>query len=94
MPTSPNPVRRFFTDKHGKVVIAQFPNLPLITWFVFTLIAYFVHAGLVHTISHIGAGIALAVWSLMEIIWGASPFRRTLGGTVLLLLILSLLRTL
>jgi hypothetical protein len=87
-------VQHFFTDKHGKLAIAQFPNAPLIIWILATIVAHIVHTGVIHGIARIAALIALIIWAVMEIISGLSPFRRVLGGAVLVLMLVSLLRTL
>jgi hypothetical protein len=94
MSTEMNPIRSFFSDKHGKLAIAQLPNPPLIIWLLATAVAHFVHTGLVHTSARIVAVAAILVWAILEIISGLSPFRRILGGAVLLLMLVSLLRTL
>lgn len=77
-------IARFFKDKDGKVVIVQRPNLWLGGWLLFTLLR---HLPLGHTLQQIAGYISTAfivIWALLEIARGASPFRRLLGGVVLL----------
>jgi hypothetical protein len=73
----------FWKDKHGNVVIWQKPNLWLIAWFVFVVIAMFSYGGFSHVFSWLATG-AIVIWALLEIVQGATYFRRTLGVLVLL----------
>lgn len=80
--------RRFFTDKHGKIVLWQRPNVLLVCWAVSALLTKFLLTGDARTfVSHFGA-VAIFLWAVFEIISGASPFRRVLGVVVLLLTVL------
>ncbi len=56
----------------GRLVVAQWPNVPL--WIF--LVARVLSVELVATI-------ALAVWTLLEVGKGVNPFRRGLGAVVL-----------
>jgi hypothetical protein len=79
-------VDRFFRNPEtGEVVVAQWPNLPLAIFLVATAVRMVFHpAGGVGTaVSVIGTS-ALVWWSVDEIVRGDSPFRRVLGGVVLL----------
>jgi hypothetical protein len=75
-------LRWLFVTKDDEVVIAQFPNAPLIIALVADGVAY-ASQGQVHLISNRIAQIAFVVWSVMEIGWGVNPFRRILGAVVL-----------
>ncbi len=75
----------------GKIVIAQFPNIPLIAWLVATAAALLT-AGVVHTILRFTATAALVVWAGDELIRGVNPFRRMLGAAVLAWEAFSLIR--
>jgi hypothetical protein len=66
----------------GKIVIAQFPNIPLIAWLVATALAL-VTTGTVHTILGYAATVALVIWAGDELLRGVNPFRRMLGFAVL-----------
>ena len=69
--------RIFRNPETGQVVIAQAPNLPLIIFLVASVVR------LVFPAAGIVAAIALAWWSVAEIGWGDSLFRRFLGAAVL-----------
>ncbi len=75
----------------GKIVIGQFPNLPLIAWLVATLLAA-VTSGQVSTLAGYAATIALVVWAGDELLRGVNPFRRILGATVLAWVLAALVR--
>ena len=75
----------------GKIVIAQFPNIPLIAWLVATALAV-VTTGTVHTILGYTATVALLVWAGDELLRGVNPFRRMLGAAVLAWEAFSLIR--
>lgn len=84
---------RVFRDpKTGKVVIAQPPNLPLWIFLAATAVRLVAHpAGTAGTAVSVVAGLALAWWSVAEIGWGDSLFRRALGAVVLAGMVGSLL---
>ncbi len=76
-------MQKFFTDRHGKVVLGQAPNVPIGIWAICTVLNWLVGA---HVLSLVlrGAGtIALIVWAVLEVGWGVSYFRRSLGVVVL-----------
>jgi hypothetical protein len=75
----------------GKIVIGQFPNLPLIGWLVATVVAA-VSSGAVSTLAGYVATLALVVWAGDELLRGVNPFRRILGATVLVWVLASLVR--
>jgi hypothetical protein len=78
----PKFLEAFVKDRHGKVVMWQAPNFPIVAWAVFTL-AGRVAQGPLHTIFSACGAISLLIWACLEIIWGASYFRRALGVVVL-----------
>ena len=75
----------------GKFVIAQFPNIPLVSWLVATALAL-VTTGTVHMILGYTAIVALVVWAADELLRGVNPFRRMLGAAVLAWEAFSLIR--
>lgn len=90
----------FFRDRRtGQIVIAQWPNLPLwlfavsagLSWFL-DLASLQVPAGL-HPALRLAALFCLGWWALDELLRGVNPWRRCLGGAVLLLGLWSLLTT-
>jgi hypothetical protein len=84
-----NAWRSFVNGPDGKPVMWQRPNVPIILWFVFGVGAHFIHASAWPTWLSVISALSLLIWALLEIIWGASYFRRTLGGVVLTYTILS-----
>lgn len=72
-------VSNFFKDKNGKVVIAQFPNWPLVLAIIFWILKF-----------PLGVIISLIYWSYLEIVSGVNTFRKTLGIIVLVLQLISL----
>ena len=66
-----------FRDRRtGRIVVAQFPNLPLVLYLVFGA------ARLVWPAAGVVATVALLWWAGDEILRGVNPFRRMLGGVV------------
>jgi hypothetical protein len=91
--SAPSAFGRFFRNcKTGELAIVQFPNLPLAIFLVASLVrlAFHPHGAGGTALSVIG-GVSLGWWSLDEIVRGDSPFRRVLGGVVLVGLLLGLL---
>ena len=83
-------LRTFFCDKDGRLAIMQWPNVPLISWFVFGVLSRLLHAGHGRTITQDISKVALIVWAALEVYSGASYFRRALGLIVLVFTIISL----
>jgi hypothetical protein len=74
-------LRWLFEDRStGRIVVWQWPNIPLWIWIASTVVGLVVSAG---WISVVGA-VALAVWAVLEVWKGVNPFRRGLGAVVLL----------
>ncbi len=73
----------WFRSSDGTSTLWQFPNPALSVWIGAVLLGMF-HLSSTHTttVDGIRHG-ALLVWSLDELVRGASPFRRTLGAVVL-----------
>jgi hypothetical protein len=93
MAESHSVVWRFFRNPEtAKLVIVQFPNIPLAIFLLATLarIAFHPHGAGATAVSVV-AGIGLGWWAVEEIARGDSPFRRVLGGAVLIGFVLGLL---
>ena len=73
----------WFRSPDGRLTLWQWPNPALCVWLVTLVLGWFdlstTHAGTVEGIRH-GA---LLMWSLDELVRGASPFRRVLGAVIL-----------
>ena len=84
-----NLFNQIFRDQEGKFVLAQMPNLPLITWIVASLLK------IVFTTGKINIGLdalafgSLFTWAWEELFQGVNYFRRTLGLLFLIALIFS-----
>jgi hypothetical protein len=85
-----------FRDRStGKVVIAQWPNLPLIVFLVAAAIRRFASPeGTVGPVVSVVATAAILWWSVDEVARGVNPFRRILGGIVLVVTLVGLVATL
>jgi hypothetical protein len=79
---TPKFLKKFVTDRRGKVVIWQVPNLPITAWAIFT-IAGRITQGPLHKVFSVCAAASLLIWAVLEIASGASYFRRLLGLAVL-----------
>jgi hypothetical protein len=75
-----------FRDRStGKIVIAQWPNVPLVVWLVCVVIGRFAHPhGDWSTALRAVGALALVIWAGDEVARGVNPWRRTLGGVVLI----------
>jgi hypothetical protein len=77
-------------DRDGKVAIAQAPNPAILVWLA-SVVAGWSDLFDDHrsgVLTRVGQGVLL-VWSLDEVLRGASPFRRLLG---LIVLVVTLVR--
>jgi hypothetical protein len=80
---------QFISGKDGQVHVIQWPNLPIISWFLSMVISTFV-ASETTKLGFSNLSLAfLAIWSYLEITHGLSYFRRTLGVIVAVLIIYS-----
>jgi hypothetical protein len=81
---------RFFrSPATGEVVVVQPPNIPLWVFLVATAARLVLRPqGAAGTALSLVGSLSLLVWSLWEIARGDSPFRRVLGGVVLLVVVL------
>ena len=76
---------RFFRNPEtGRIVIAQLPNLPLGIFLVATAVRLVLRPdGAAGTVTSVVGTIGLVWWAVDEVVRGDSPFRRVLGGAVL-----------
>lgn len=83
---------KVFRDKNNKIVLWQFPNLPLVGWFIFLVLAQVVSSDTLRTgFAQLSSGF-LFVWAYLEITQGVTYLRRALGGVVLLLILVGAFR--
>lgn len=83
---------RFFRNPDtGRIVIAQWPNLPLWIYLGAVVVrTMFSPEGRVDTVVSAVGAVGLAWWAIDEVLRGESPFRRVLGGVVLAMLVVGL----
>jgi hypothetical protein len=85
-------VNTFIRDKNGVIVLWQFPNVPLIGWFVCLVVGYLIPSGpLKNGFEHL-SGAFLFVWAYLEITQGTTYLRRSLGVAVLLIILAGFFR--
>jgi hypothetical protein len=73
----------------GKIVIAQWPNVPLALWLICIVISRLAHPhGGWGTLVKVVGTIALVIWAGDEVARGVNPWRRALGAGVLVALLL------
>ncbi len=83
MPDHRTRLGRLFTDDTGKVVVWQPPNVPIVGWALFSVLAQVLPAGRSKLAAeYLGSGL-LFTWAFLEITQGASYFRRILGAVIL-----------
>ncbi len=85
-------LNKFIRDKDGKVAIFMWPNLPLIGWLVFMVMAHFVSSSRLKTDFLFISSAFLFTWSYLEIRQGTSYARRLLGLVVFIKIIVSHLK--
>ena len=83
---------KFWKDDHGKVVIWQTPNVPLLSWAILTFISLLFTGKTADVFSWL-ASASLITWCLMEIFKGSSYFRRALGLIILYYSIATVLKS-
>lgn len=93
-PNKFNLYRWLFCDASGQPVVVQTPNVPLAIAGLAWLGLLFVHASPWQLGLQIVFKLALAVWAVLELVWGSSNFRHILGGVVLAWLLVGLILSL
>jgi hypothetical protein len=74
----------FVSRSTGRITVAQWPNVPLWLFFVFSAVSRILHpSGGAATLLRVAVVAALVVWALDEVVRGVNPFRRLLGLAVL-----------
>jgi len=84
-----NLFNQIFRDQEGNIVLAQMPNLPLITWIVASLLKIIFTTGKINVGLEALAFGSLFTWAWEELFQGVNYFRRTLGLLVIVILIAS-----
>ncbi len=86
----------FRNRKTGGITIGQFPNLPLGIFLAALVVGWLLEAfdagqGTVRTVVGAIGTIGLTWWALDELIRGVNPWRRMLGGGVLIFVAVGLI---
>jgi hypothetical protein len=76
---------RVFRDSEGAIVLAQFPNPPLIGWILASLLQVVLTTGQIKLGLDIISFGCLFTWAWEELFQGVNYFRRGLGLLVLVL---------
>jgi hypothetical protein len=85
-------LNKIFRDKQGKIVIIQFPNIPLAVWIVgLLLVKVLPSGGFSEFCRHIST-LGLVVWGIIEILYGVNYFRRLLGAAIIISTVYGLTR--
>ncbi len=83
----------FVNRRRGGITVVQWPNIPLAAYIVASVVPRVVHLhDTVHSVVRTIGVVALIVWALDEVWRGVNPFRRLLGGVILGLTVVHLLR--
>jgi hypothetical protein len=80
-------IKWLFITKDGKVVIGQFPNIPIIIWLVSLIINYLVNNDKISLVVSLVGTLSLVYWAILEITKGVNGLRRLLGLVILLYVI-------
>ena len=76
-------IKKFVSDKDGRVVIVQSPNLPIIGWLMCLVAAQLVGPAYLKTGFQALSGAFIFLWAYLEIVQGSSYFRRMVGLIVM-----------
>lgn len=92
----PTPIRRAFDwfcrdRRTGRIVIGQWPNLPLWLFAAASLVALLAAGTPAGLYADLASRLFLAWWAADELLRGVNPWRRCLGAAVLLGLAIRLL---
>lgn len=64
-----NFLQNSFFNKDGKLVIIQWPNLPLLLWFITMIISNLLKEGEIKSIFSWISLVSIIIWSILEIIF-------------------------
>ncbi len=84
----------FRNRRTGRITITQFPNVPLWIFIAGAAARRFAdpHGDVLTGLTVVTTS-ALVVWELLELFRGANPFRRMLGGGLLILTLVGVARS-
>lgn len=70
---------RDLTERRGKYVIAEVPNLPLLIFMISVVLSLAIYPGVVQKTCAVIAYVALLYWGIQESRGGRSRFRKLMG---------------
>lgn len=79
---------KVFRDQSGRIVLWQWPNIPLICWGLLKVAAMVSTGHLQSALSNSSTAFLFA-WAYLELTQGVNYFRRALGAVVLLMILIS-----
>jgi len=83
-------IDRCIKDREGKIVLGQTPNIPLIFFLFLTIITALLPDGqLKSSMSQVATCFAF-IWAYLELIEGINYFRKVLGGTVIIFIVVNI----
>ncbi|MEX2014897.1 MAG: hypothetical protein WD885_03090 [Candidatus Saccharimonadales bacterium] len=85
-------ITRFFKNDNGRVVIVQRPNAFVLIWAGLSALSKVANDEISASIASL-ATFSLLIWTYLEIKSGESPFRRTLGVIVLILIVIGVIKS-
>jgi len=85
-------VKRFISDKNGRIVIGQSPNILLSGWILCKLIIFLLSSGHLRSSLEQLSTALLFAWAYYEAAKGVSYFRKVLGVIVLSIIIIGFFR--
>ncbi len=77
--------------RHGKYIIAEVPNLPLIVFMVSMGLGIIMYPGPFQTFLILTAYVAFFLWGIMEFRGGRSRFRKIIGFLAIVSVILAVI---
>lgn len=82
---------KLFKNDKGQIVVAQFPNIPIICFIVFYILSLVFKSNRpTHLFKALAIG-SIFTWAWLELFYGVNYFRRLLGLVVLIITITSLI---
>lgn len=81
-------MRNIFKTEQGEIVVGQWPNMPLVLWFVFLVGARLPLPELWTQLFDMASFIVILIWAMLELVSGVNLFRRIVGGVVLVAVLL------
>lgn len=82
----------FCKNEEGNITLFQWPNLPLIGWVTFKILATVVETSNIKSGFQSLSTASLLIWAYLEISSGASYYRRALGAVIMVSVVVGYFR--